>query len=115
MKTQPLTILCLSGIALLSLIAFRPAQNSFDKITVREFELVDANGKRRASIKVQDDEVVLRLMDRSETIRVKIGAGTDGSGLVMLDDHTEPAVHVLAKKNGGSITLTDKEGKEKQF
>jgi hypothetical protein len=115
MKTRSLNIMSLSALALLVLIAFRPSQNTFDKITVGEFELVDDKGKKRASIKVQEGEVVFRLMDNSETIRVKLGAGAEGSGLVLLDGNTEPVVHALAKKNAGTITLTDKAGNKKVY
>jgi hypothetical protein len=55
------------------------------------------------------------MKDQTGTIRVKLGAGKDGSGLVLLDDATEPAVHALAKKNGGSLTLQDKRGKKRTY
>ncbi|MGC3945400.1 MAG: hypothetical protein QM762_12950 [Chryseolinea sp.] len=83
----------------------RPFQTKFEKITVQEFEMIDANGARRASIKVED-EVVLRLMDQEGTIRVKVGANQQGSGLVLLDNHTEPGVHVLARNDKTSIKVT---------
>lgn len=43
-------------------------------------------------------EVVIRLMDQTGTIRVKLGAGTDGSGMVLLDETTEPGVHLIARR-----------------
>ena len=40
--------------------------------------MVDGNGKKRASIKVEPDgEIVFRMMDKTGTIRMKIGAGED--------------------------------------
>ena len=46
---------------LFTLVAYRPFQTKFEKITVQEFEMVDANGARRASLKVEEGgEVVLR-------------------------------------------------------
>ena len=67
-------------------------QNTFDKINVHEFELVDKNNKRRASIKVEKGgEVVFRLFDSKETIRVKLGAEDDGFELVLLNDKTDLA------------------------
>lgn len=100
----------------LILFAFRNEQTIFDKITVREFELVDSQGNRRASIKVEPEgEVVFRMMDSEQTIRIKMGAGADGSGLVLLDGNTNPGVHALAKKEGSTLTLADKEGKKREY
>jgi hypothetical protein len=55
------------------------------------------------------------MKDQAGTIRVKLGAGEDGSALVLLDDSTEPGIHALAKKNGGSLTLQDKSGKKRVY
>jgi hypothetical protein len=61
-------------------------------------ELVDAGGRLRSRLNVEKDgQVVFRLMDQRGTIRVKLGAGEDGSGLVLLDERTEPAVHIVAR------------------
>jgi hypothetical protein len=91
-------------------------EQSFDKITVKEFELVGPDGKRRASIKVEPEgDVVLRLMDKTGDIRVKLAAGEDGSGLVLLNESTEPAIHALSKKNGGKVTLLDESGKKREL
>ena len=49
---------------------------------------------------------MLRLLDPS-------GAGKDGSGLALLNDATEPGVHLLAKSEGGSMRLTNKDGHER--
>lgn len=103
-------------LVIILLIATKPYQTSFDKITVREFEMVDENGKKRASIKIEPDgEVVFRLMDKTGTIRVKMGAGEDGSGLVLLDNQTNPRVHALAKKTSKSLTITDADGKKREY
>jgi hypothetical protein len=80
----------------------------------RGLELVDEQGRSRASIRVETDgEVVFRLMDQKGTIRVKLGAGTDGSGLVLNNDATEPGVHILAKSAGSSLKLRNKDGRER--
>jgi hypothetical protein len=65
MKTQSHTTIMLGMIIILLLfIASRPSQETFDKITVREFELVDQNGTKRVTIQAYDDgEVVFRLKD----------------------------------------------------
>ena len=117
MKTQSSTgFTFLLGLIVILFVASKPYQTTFDKITVKEFEMVDQNGKKRASIKVEPDgEVVFRMLDNAGTIRVKIGAGQDGSGLVLLDNNTEPGIQVLAKKSGASISIIGKDGKKKEF
>lgn len=104
------------NVALILFIAARPSQETFDKISVREFELIDNNGKERASIKIESTgEIVFRLRDPKGTIRVKVGAGEDGSGFVFLDDATEAAIHGTAGKDGPKFTLTDKAGKKREY
>lgn len=116
MKTQS-SLVVLTGFILLVLVASsRPDQQTFDKISVREFELLDKNGVQRASIKVEDDgEVMMRLKDRTGTIRLKMGANEDGSGLVLLDSNTDPGIHALAKKSGSSLTIIGKDKKKREF
>lgn len=78
-------------------------------------ELVDSHGQIRAQLNVEPDgEVVFRLRDTKGTIRVKLGAGDAGSGLLLLDETTEPAIHMIARRTGTterptttSITLRD--------
>lgn len=97
------------------LVATSPFQHTFDKITVREFELIDQQGKQRVSIKVEPDgEVVFRLKDNNETIRVKLGASEAGSGLVLLDDQTNVGIHALAKKES-TLTVIGENGKKKEY
>jgi hypothetical protein len=118
MKTNMASwLLFIAGMIALASAGFRNNdQQTFGKITVKEFELVDQNGKQRVSIKVEPEgEILFRMKDQTGTIRVKLGAGEDGSGLVLLDDATEPAIHALAKKNGGKLTLQDKSGKKRVY
>jgi hypothetical protein len=62
-------------------------------------ELVDAAGQIRSRLNVEKDgQVVFRLLDQRGTIRVKLGAGEDGSGLVLLDERTEPGIHLVARR-----------------
>ena len=87
------------------------AQTVPEVLRVRAIELVDDNGQVRAQLNVESDgEVVFRLRDAKGTIRVKLGASEDGSGLVLLDDATEPGVHLLTNRDGTSLTLTGKGG-----
>ena len=83
-------------------------------VRARVFELKDTDGQIRARLNVESGgAVVLRLMDESGTIRVKIGASRSGSGIVLLNDSTEVGVHLLAKDSGSSVTIVDKNGKQK--
>jgi len=45
--------------------------------------------------------------------RVKIGADTEGSGLLLIDGSTEPRIHMLAKRSGTSVTLTNIAGQRR--
>jgi hypothetical protein len=83
-------------------------------LRVRAFQLVDENGEVRAQLDVESNgEVVFRLRDQEGTIRVKLGASEEGSGLLLLNDLTEPGVHILADQNGSSLTLTEEGGAER--
>ncbi|HEY7461005.1 MAG TPA: hypothetical protein VIC59_03915 [Gemmatimonadota bacterium] len=53
-----------------------------------------------------DGEVAFRLLDQNGTIRVKLGASEDGSGLLLLDETTEPGVHVVARRAGTAVRPT---------
>lgn len=80
----------------------------------RALELVDIGGQIRARLNVESNgEIVLRLLDESGTIRVKIGASKYGSGLVLLNDSTEVGIHLLAKDTGSSLKLMDKNGRQR--
>jgi|SRR6478609_2980524 len=119
MKTQnTLNVLLAVALVIAIFVAARPApdQNVLPIVRTQQFELVDKNGKVRASIKIEDSgETVFRLMDEDQTIRVKIGGSKEGSGLVMLNNETNPGVHVLAKKDKTSFTITDQKGNKKEL
>jgi hypothetical protein len=84
-------------------------------VRARAIELVDEGGQVRASLQVEaGGEAVFRMRDATGAIRVKLGASEDGSGLLLLDDRTEPAVHLLAKRAGTSVTLAERD-KEKRI
>jgi hypothetical protein len=89
-------------------------------LRARTLELVDAQGRVRSRLNVESGgEVVFRLFDQSGTIRVKLGAGEDGSGLVLNDETTEPGVHIiarrapLAERKTTGITLTGAGGRQR--
>jgi hypothetical protein len=90
------------------------AQSPHPVLRGRVLELVDERGRMRARLNVESGgEVVFRLLDQRGTIRVKLGASEDGSGLVLANDATEPGVHILAKADGSSLRLTNKDGRER--
>lgn len=90
------------------------AQGDEDILRGKALELVDEGGKTRARINVEPGgEVVFRLLDQQGTIRVKLGAGKDGSGLLLANDATEPGVHLLAKASGSSIRVVNKDGRQR--
>lgn len=87
----------------------------------RALEIVDGQGQIRSRLNVEaDGTVVLRLIDRSGTIRVKLGADESGSGLLLLDESTEPGVHLIARRASTpampattSVTLRGADGQER--
>ena len=94
------------------------SQATTPNLRTRELELVDEKGTVRARLNVESDqEVVFRLLDKNGTIRVKLGAGENGSGLLLADEETEPGIHMVARRAGTSerpattsITLKNAEG-----
>jgi hypothetical protein len=110
--TIPRVATALLGAAVLVLLgAARPerpavAQPVAPVVRARAIELVDDRGVVRAQLDVEPSgEVVFRLRDAAGTIRAKLGASAEGSGLVLLDDATEPGIHMLANRDGTSVTL----------
>ena len=80
----------------------------------RAIELVDEHGQVRAQMNVEPGgEAVFRLRGEKGTIRVKLGASEEGSGLLLLDETTEPRVHILAKRTGTTVTLSGKNGEQR--
>lgn len=110
-------------ILLLALTQLRaPADRSASPlIRGQALELVDDAGQVRSRLNVEPNgEVVLRLFDRHGTIRVKLGAGDDGSGLLLVDESTEPGVQMVARRTGTadrptttSLTLRGADGRQR--
>ena len=89
------------------------AQTVVPVLRGRALELLDTQDQVRSRINVEPNgEVVLRLLDRNGTIRVKLGASETGSGLVLLDKTTEPGVQLRAGLPG-SLTLRGEAGQER--
>jgi hypothetical protein len=120
MKAQNNIIALLMVALLISIfVAAHPTsteQNVLPIIRAQQIELVDANGKIRVSLKIEEGgETVFRMMDSDQTIRVKIGASKEGSAFVLLNNETNPGIHALAKKEKTSFTITDQAGKKKEM
>jgi hypothetical protein len=56
-------------------------------------------------LKYEEGETIFRLMDMDGTIRVKLGASKDGSGLVLLNDSTEVGIQALAKEQESFLKI----------
>jgi hypothetical protein len=128
MKTQRLAIF-LTAVNLVILM-FVMAQSSpgvaqgvAPVLRGQALEIVDQRGQIRARINVEPaattpdgkkypEAVVFRLTDPNGRIRVKLGADSDGSGLMLADDSQQPGVHALAKGTGSFLKLINKEGRE---
>ena len=79
-----------------------------DVLRVQAFELVDSNGRVRAQLNIDETtgEVIFRLRDENENM----GASEEGSGLLLINNLTEPGVHLLAKQDDTSLTLMNQGG-----
>src|SRR5207247_10781190 len=106
MKTQRLAI-ALTAInlvlLLLNLVQARSttAQTVTPILRARALELVDERNVVRVRLNVKESE--LNLFDRSGIIRVKLGAGDDGSGLVLSGGGTDASrgyIQIIARQIG---------------
>ena len=126
MKLSRLALaLTVINLMLLLILAARTGSTTVESVTPilrgRALELVDDRGQVRGQLDVESSgEVVFRLRDAKGTIRVKLGAGEDGSGLVLLDEATEPGIHMIARRTGTaerptttSITMRGADGHER--
>jgi hypothetical protein len=100
-----------------SLIPSAPAQTQQlpEVIRAQAFHLVNSQGHAVVQLYAgEDGSGNIRLRSGDGVVRVKLGADTGGSGLLLLDKETEPAVWLLTGKDGTSLTLAEK-GKEKKI
>src|SRR5688572_22293298 len=92
------------------------APSELPAIRAKSIELVDSKGISRALLSTETDgTTVFRIKDEEGTIRVKLAGSKEGSGLVLLNEKTEPGFHVLTKAAGTSVTISDKLGKKKEL
>lgn len=116
-------VLCALNVVLLGmLLAERTgaeASQGASTLRGRGLELVDASGRTRAQFDVEPSgDAVFRIRDAEGTIRVKLGAGPTGSALLLLDETTEPGVHLIARRaatDGATtrISLNGADGKRR--
>lgn len=94
-------------VVLLSQDGAAVAQSDEPVLRGRALELVDAAGQVRAQFDVEPDgEAVFRMRDSAGTIRVKLGADDNGSGLLLIDETTEPGVQIIARRSATSARPT---------
>ena len=127
MKTQRLLVvltvinLALTGY-LMAQIGAVSAQDAGAMIRGRGLEIVDAQGRVRASISIEPpvvvdskaypESVLLRLSDPNGP-RVKIDASARGTGLRLADGAGKGSVDLGAKVTGASVKVTGADGRER--
>lgn len=126
MKTQrfaiALTIINLGlTIFLLAQLRNTQASGAADVLRGRALEIVDAQGRIRASISVEKpvtvdsklypETVLLRLTDPKNGPVVKLTAAENGSALGLSDD-ADGGVAIFARDSGSFVKVTDKKGRE---
>jgi hypothetical protein len=120
-----LTVVNLGLVGYQSVRAPHPASPQ-DVIRGRALEIVDDRGKVRASITVVPEDpkviwkgkpypetVLLRLMTAEGRPNVKLGAGKNGSGLLIAGESDPTYVQVLAEGGETTVRLKNKDGRER--
>ena len=128
-----LTLVNLGILAFLLLSHVRPAfateaaDDPAPMLRGRGLQIVDERGKVRASIQVLPasvfkqtgekipETVLLRLIDPNGRPGVKIGTSADGGGMSLAGDSEKRdwnGAQILAKAEGTSVILTNKDGKK---
>jgi hypothetical protein len=116
--------LVLTALNVLAMIAFwsqqqvAQAQAAPDILRAKGLEIVDDRGIVRAQIVVQPNNggVLFRLIDQQQKPLVKLGAGADGSGLMLTGDPAQQdwsGIQLMAKPAGSTLRLLNLDGKER--
>jgi hypothetical protein len=83
-------------------------------LRAQEIQLVNKQGKAVVHLFLgEGGGGNIRLRSGDGTIRAKFGATDAGSGLILFDKETEPAVLMATNQDGTRVTLAEK-GKEKK-
>jgi hypothetical protein len=87
----------------------RPAQANAQAGVLRgsALEIVDDKGRVRASIKVQSDGPILRLIDSAGRPGVKMGSGGESTGLLLLGATDTTFVRLIAKGKESTLEVKD--------
>jgi len=102
------------------------AQNVAPVLRGRELEIVDDQGRVRASIKVQPadpnaktasgkpypETVILRLIDPKGRPEVKLGASEQGSGLGLMGETDSTYIVLKAEGPDSSLKMINQEGRQ---
>ena len=131
MKTQRLLIvLTVINLMIMTFLLFRetsPAQANDDRPQVLRgsaLEIVDDQGRVRASIKLHPEEVfkqtgkkypetvMFRLIDQHGRPEVKIGASVEGGGLAFIGDSDVTQVQLRADGANATLRLANEDGTE---
>ena len=114
----------LTALNIIAMLAFwsqvqvTSAQAVPDVLRAKGLQIVDDRGMVRAQIIVQPggNTVLFRLIDQNQKPLVKLGAGADGSGLMLTGDpgtQEWSGIQVLAKPAGSALRLLNVDGKER--
>jgi hypothetical protein len=114
----------LTALNIIAMLAFwsqvqvTSAQAVPDVLRAKGLQIVDDRGMVRAQIIVQPggNTVLFRLIDQNQKPLVKLGAGADGSGLMLTGDPATQewsGIQVLAKPAGSALRLLNVDGKER--
>lgn len=131
MKMQRLlTALTLINLVILSFLVLSPTRPALatppmQVLRGRALEIVDDEGRVRASIKIQPAEtfkptgrkypetVMFRLIDPNGRPEVKIGASVEGGGLSLVGDSDAIQALLQADTAGSSLRLKNEAGRER--
>jgi hypothetical protein len=125
MKERATQLLLAAAAGLLAALLLRPtpavpsaraegAESVPAVLRAQAIELVNPQGRVVAQLHLgEDGGGNLRLRCGDGTVRVKLSASPDGSGLLLCDRDVEPAIWMVTGKSGTSVTLAEK-GKEKR-
>lgn len=97
-------LLILAGV--LPLAPLVAPASTYEVVRARLIELVAEDGKVVAQLHTADDGGAnLRMRDGRGEVRVKLGATTEGAGLILMNGSTEPAVSLAAFGDEPTVTL----------
>jgi hypothetical protein len=109
MKTQRLVVGLTAVNLVLLLLTAAQAMSREDVspiLRAHEIELVDDHGQIRSRLEVKPGSgvVLLQLFDQKGVLKVKLGAGEDGSGMFLADETQNSGVQIIASQAGTSET-----------